>query len=58
MSEFLQVLGDRIDMPVIDRTEPNGPTGIPFTAQTELQFEIRKQPVDVWFITEQTTTAR
>jgi thiol-disulfide isomerase/thioredoxin len=82
VGEFLQTLGDRVNMPVIDKTEPNGPTAIPYghhtssrvgkiedeqerakmlrvlldhlTEQTELQFEIRRQPAEVWFVTEKT----
>ncbi len=80
MGEFLQMLGNRVNMPVVDQTAPNGPIDIPYrhhrssrtatitdeqerarelkvllehlTAQTELKFEVRRQAVEVWFVTE------
>jgi hypothetical protein len=80
LSEFLRRLGDAIQIPVLDRTEPNESARISYslhrssrlqdiadeqerarrlkalldhvTAQTELQFEIRKEPVEVWYVTE------
>ncbi len=79
VQEFLEMLGDRAGMPVINRTEQDGQVQIPYrhhrssrvgqiedekerarqlrilldhlTAQTELQFEIREAPVEVWHIT-------
>jgi hypothetical protein len=81
LSQFLQMLGDQANLPVIDRTEQSELTRIPYrrhsssysvrrsgdeqerarqlrvlldhlTAQTELQFEVRKEPVPVWFVME------
>jgi hypothetical protein len=82
LAEFLQTLGNRVKMPVIDRTEPVGEIAIPYrhhrssavdresnlqkrahklrlvldhlTEQTELQFEVTTQPVEVWFVTQVT----
>jgi len=82
LAEFLETLGDRVNIPVIDRTEPIEEISIPFrhhrssaifrepdeqerarklrlmldhlTEQTELQFEMTTQPVEVWFVTEET----
>jgi len=79
VGQFLQMLGDRVNLPVIDQTESDGEVRIPYrhhrssrlsrveddqerarqlqellgrlTAQTELQFEIRTQPMEVWHIT-------
>jgi len=81
LAEFLQALGDRVNMPVIDRTKPEQATSVPYrhhrsssvyreadeqgrarklrlllehlTEQTELQFEVTTQPVEVWFVTEE-----
>jgi beta-lactamase regulating signal transducer with metallopeptidase domain len=81
LGEFLRTLGDRVNVPVVDRTEPPGDIRIPYshhrssylgeipdeqerapqlrlilthlTEQTEIQFEIREEPVPVWYITEQ-----
>ena len=78
--EFLQKLGDMVNVPVISQAEPNSPLNIPYrhhrsaylgviedprerarelkvllehlTAQTELQFEVRREPVEVWYVTE------
>jgi beta-lactamase regulating signal transducer with metallopeptidase domain/thiol-disulfide isomerase/thioredoxin len=80
LDKFLQMLGDRVNLPVINQTQSDGKIRIPYrhhrssrldkiaddqerfkrlqelldklTAQTELQFEIRTQPVEVWFVTE------
>jgi len=81
LSQFLQTLGNQVNLPVIDRTEQIEPTRIPYrrhsssysvrrgrdeqerarqlrvlldhlTAQTELHFEVRTEPVEVWFVTE------
>ncbi len=78
--ELLEKIGDRANMPVIDKTEPPGEMQIGYnlhrssrplqdmengpekervvrtfldniTKQTQLQFEIRTQPVEVWQIT-------
>jgi len=82
LAEFLETLGNRVNIPVIDRTEPIEEISIPFrhhrssatfrepdeqerarklrlmldhlTEQTELQFEVTTQPVEVWVVTETT----
>ena len=81
LGEFLQKLGDRVHMPVINQTEQQEEIRIPYrhhssssvwriqdeqerakelkvvldhlTEQTELQFEVRTEPVSIWYITEQ-----
>ena len=83
VNDFLLRLGSRVDMPVVDHTEPSN-IKIPYshhrssylkrikdnaeksrkldtllinlTRQTELQFRIERQPVEVWFVTEQEKT--
>ena len=82
LHEFLQTLGNRVNMPVIDQTEASVQGRIPYrhhrssylgeipdeqerakqlglilahlTEQTELQFEIRIEPVPVWHVVEET----
>lgn len=82
LDKFLQMLGDRVNMPVIDQTESGEQIHIPYrhhrsshigriqdpqerakelrvlldhvTEQTELHFEIRMEPVEVWSLTEPT----
>lgn len=82
LAEFLETLGNRVNIPVIDRTEPIQEISIPYrhhrssavfrepheqerarklrllldhlTEQTELQFEVTTQPVEIWFVTEET----
>jgi len=82
VSHLLRILGNRINMPVLDQTEPTEPVNIPYhdhpavggekvqdvrekerrlqalldhlTAQTNLQFEVRTEPLPIWYITEQT----
>jgi prepilin-type processing-associated H-X9-DG protein len=81
VSEFLAALGNRVGVPVIDRTESSGNNTIVYyhhrssrlskitdksekakklemllanlTKQTDLQFKISTEPVEVWFVTEQ-----
>ncbi len=78
--DFLQRLGSRIKMPVIDKTDSSEQLRIPYrhhrssrlwdvkdkvektrklkmllaslTDQTELQFKVALQPVEIWFVTE------
>ncbi len=79
--QFLEVLGDHVQMPMVDQTESSVLDEILYryhtssshvsrirdpqekaaelktlldnvSAQTELQFEIRREPVPVWFVTE------
>ena len=80
LADFLQKLGDRVNMPVINKTEQIEDMQIPYrhhrssrvyrepdelerarklrllldhlTEQTELQFEVTTQPVEVWFVVE------
>ena len=80
VSDFLQRLGSRIKMPVIDKTESSEQLRIPYrhhrssrlrnvkdkvektrklkillanlTDQTELQFKVALQPVEIWSVTE------
>jgi beta-lactamase regulating signal transducer with metallopeptidase domain len=81
VSEFVAMLGDVVNMPVVDKTEPGQDTTIPYrhhrssflyretdeqerarklgvlldhlTEQTELEFEVARQPVEVWFVSEE-----
>ena len=81
LSKFLEVLGNRVRVPVIDRTEPGEAMRVPYrhhrsssvyrvadeekraqklrvmldhlTEQTELEFEVATEPVEVWFVSEE-----
>jgi thiol-disulfide isomerase/thioredoxin len=80
LADFLRRVGDRVNMPVIDRTEADQEMRIPYrhhrssrvyregspqeqarklrllldhlTEQTELRFEVETQPVEIWFVVE------
>ncbi|NQT01501.1 MAG: hypothetical protein HQ580_05735 [Planctomycetes bacterium] len=81
VSEFLQAIGDRVGMPVIDQIESSEEIRIPYrhhrsaylsrvedptekaqklqllmdnlSRQTNLQFTVGRQPVEIWFVTEE-----
>ena len=83
VNDFLQRLGGRVKMPVIDKTDSSEQLRIPYrhhrssrlwdvkdkvektrklkmllaslTDQTELQFKVALQPVEIWFVTEKRT---